>query len=208
MASVGYKNTYFIDASLRNDNSSSLPADNNSHWYPSVSGSLVFSELMKWNPLSFGKLRVSYAQAGSDLDPYRTSSVYSIGTIYNGINTLSIPVNLNNPFIEPSFAHSYEAGIDLKFLQNRLGVDFTYYEQKNRNQIIDLNVSGTSGYGAAIINAGLISNKGIELTLTGSPVKSKNFSWDAMFNISRNRSLVEEIGPDMDVYPYSSKIMR
>src|SRR5690606_7072659 len=92
----------------------------------------------------------------------------------------------------------------LRFLKDRLGIDFTYYEQKNQNQIIDLNVSGTSGYGAAIINAGLISNKGIELTLTGTPVASKNFSWNAMFNISRNRSLVEEIGPDMDVYPYSS----
>src|SRR5690606_984453 len=131
MASFGYKSTYFIDASLRNDNSSSLPADNNSYWYPSVSGSLVFSELMKWNPLSFGKIRVSYAQAGSDLDPYRTSSLYCICTIYNGINTLSIPDNLNNPFIEPSFAHSYEAGIDLRFLNDRLGIDFTYYEQKN-----------------------------------------------------------------------------
>ena len=204
MASVGFRNTYFIDASMRNDNSSTLPTDNNSYWYPSVSASMVFSELMKWNPLSFGKLRFSYAKAGADLDPFRTSPYFGIGSVYSGTNTLFVPDALNNPNIEPSFAHSYEAGIDLRFLNNRLGIDFTYYKQDNKNQIIDLNVSGTSGYGAAIINAGLISTKGLELTLTGTPVMSKNFSWDSTFNLSRNRSMVEEIGPDMNVYPYSS----
>jgi TonB-linked SusC/RagA family outer membrane protein len=204
MVSVGYKNTYFLDASLRNDNSSTLPVDNNSYWYPSVSGSFVFTELMKWNPLSFGKLRLSYAQAGADLNPYQTSAVYGIGTTYSGISTLTVPDDLNNPVIEPSFAHSYEAGIDLQFFKNRLGIDFTYYSQKNKNQIISLNVSGTSGYGSAIINAGLISNKGIELTLTGTPVKSKNFTWESTFNFAKNKSLVEEIGPDMTVYPHYS----
>ncbi len=204
MASFGYKNTYFIDASIRNDNSSTLPEANNSYWYPSLSGSFVFSEVMGWKPLSFGKVRLSYAKAGADLDPFRTSPFFGIGTVYSGTNTLFVPDALNNPNIEPSFAHSYEAGIDLKFFNNRLGVDFTYYEQKNKNQIIDLNVSGTSGFGAAIINAGLISNKGIELTLTGSPIRTKNFSWESTLNLSRNRSMVEEIGPDMNVYPYGS----
>lgn len=204
MASFGYKNTYFIDASIRNDNSSTLPEANNSYWYPSLSGSFVFSELMGWRPLSFGKVRLSYAKAGADLDPFRTSPFFGIGTVYSGTNTLFVPDALNNPNIEPSFAHSYEAGIDLKFFNNRLGVDFTYYEQKNKNQIIDLNVSGTSGFSAAIINAGLISNKGIELTLTGSPIRTKSFSWESTLNLSRNRSMVEEIGPDMNVYPYGS----
>ena len=204
MASFGFKNTYFIDASIRNDNSSTLPEANNSYWYPSLSGSFVFSEVMGWKPLSFGKVRLSYAKAGADLDPFRTSPFFGIGTVYSGTNTLFVPDALNNPNIEPSFAHSYEAGIDLKFFNNRLGVDFTYYQQKNKNQIIDLNVSGTSGFSAAIINAGLISNKGIELTLTGSPIRTKNFSWESTFNLSRNRSMVEEIGPDMNVYPYGS----
>ncbi len=204
MASFGYKNTYFLDASLRNDNSSTLPPDNNSYWYPSLSGSVVFSELLQWSPLSYGKLRASYAQAGADIDPYRTSTVYGIGTTYNGISNLLVPDALNNPFIEPSFAHSYEAGIDLKFFKNRLGLDFTYYKQDNRNQVINLNVSGTSGYSSAIINAGLIRNQGVELTLTGSPVAAKNFSWDLAFNLSRNRSKVVELAPDMNVYPHYS----
>lgn len=204
MLSFGFKNTYFIDASIRNDNSSTLPKSNNSYWYPSVSGSLVFSELVKWKPLSFGKIRLSYAQAGADLSPYRTSTNYGIGTTYGAISTLFIPDALNNPLIEPSFAHSYEAGIDLKWFKNRLGIDFTIYKQDNRNEIIDLNVSGTSGYSSAVINAGLISNKGVELTLTGIPFMKKNFTWETTINFARNRSMVKEIGPDMTVFPHYS----
>lgn len=204
MASFGYKNTYFIDASVRNDNTSTLPEENNSYWYPSISGSFVFSELINWQPLSFGKIRLSYAQAGNDLAPYQTSEFYGIGTVYSGISTMSVPDVLNNPTVEPSFAHSYEAGIDLKMLKNRVGVDFTYYKQDNENQIIPLAVSGTSGYSSAVINAGLIRNKGIELTLTGTPFQTKNFSWESIFNLSRNRSKVVELAPDMNVYPHYS----
>lgn len=207
MGSLGYKNTYFLDASIRNDNSSALPVDNNSYWYPSVSGSFVFSELTKWKPLSFGKLRLSFAKAGSDLSPYQTSFVYALGTVYTStptIPTLAVPDNLANPNIEPAFANSYEAGIDLQFFKNRLGIDFTYYVQKNKNQIIQLDVSGASGYGSTTINAGLIQNKGIELTLSGTPFKCKNFSWDATFNLARNRSMVVELAKGLNTYAYSS----
>jgi TonB-linked SusC/RagA family outer membrane protein len=207
MASVGYKGTYFLDASIRNDNSSALPPSNNSYWYPSVSASFVFSELIDWNPLSFAKLRVSYAQAGSDLNPYETSSFYTVGTVYAGAvnaNTLTVPDNLNNPNIKPSFAHSYEAGIDFKFLEGRVGANFTYYQQINRNQILQLDVSGTSGYGSATINAGEIENKGIEITLTGSPIRTDKLSWDVMFNISKNTNMVVELYPGITVYQYGS----
>jgi TonB-linked SusC/RagA family outer membrane protein len=210
MASFGYKNTYFIDASLRNDNSSALPTDNNSYWYPSVSGSFAFSELVKWKPLSFGKIRLSYANAGSDLSPYSTSFVYAQGSVYtppppmSSIPTLSVPDNLNNPNIKPSFANSYEMGLDLQFFKNRFGIDFTYYLQKNKNQILNLDVSGASGFVSTTINAGLIQNKGIELTLTGTPVKSKNFSWDVIFNLARNKSMVVELYPGTNVYVYGS----
>jgi len=207
MASLGYKNTYFLDASVRNDNSSALPLDNNSYWYPSVSGSFVFSELTKWKPLSFGKLRLSFAKAGSDLSPYQTSFVYSLGTVYTStptIPTLAVPDNLSNPTIQPAFANSYEAGIDLQFFKNRLGIDFTYYVQKNKKQILQLDVSGASGYGSTTINAGLIQNKGIELTLTGTPLKCKNFEWDATFNLARNRNMVVELADGLNTYAYGS----
>ncbi|UJH90976.1 TonB-dependent receptor [Antarcticibacterium sp. 1MA-6-2] len=165
MVSLGYRDTFFVDGSIRNDISSALPKENNSYWYPSISGSVIFSELVNWEDLSFGKLRASYAQAGSDLDPYLTTRSYGVGTVYDGTTTIFIPGNLNNPNIEPSFAHSYEAGIELRFFQNRLGLDLTFYEQKNKNQIIQLDVSGASGYASSTINAGLIENKGLELTL-------------------------------------------
>lgn len=203
LVSLGYMDTYFVDVSLRNDKSSALPDDNNSYWYPSLSGSLVFSELIDWEPLALGKLRMSYAQAGSDLSPYQTTPSFLVGTEYGSISTLRLPSTLNNPNIKPSFSTSYEAGFDLNFF-SRLGVEFTWYKQKNENQIINLDVSGTSGYGGATINAGLIENTGIELSLSGSPIQMQNFSWDASFNFNRNRSEVVELYPGIDVYGYSS----
>ena len=204
MVSFGYKDTYFLDASIRNDNSSALPEDNNSYWYPSISGSFVFSEFFDSEKFSFAKLRASYAQAGSDLSPYQINSVYGVGNVYGGINTSFVPDNLNNPNIEPSFAHSYEAGLDLQFFENRLGANFTYYVQRNKNQIIRLDVSGASGYGSSTINAGLIQNKGFELSLTGRPIYNDTFKWDMLFNISRNQSEVVELAPGIDVYNYDS----
>ena len=204
MVSVGFRDTYYVDASIRNDNSSALPEANNSYWYPSLSGSFVFSQLLKWNTLSFGKIRGSYAKAGSDLDPYQTTESFGVGTVYGGTNTSFVPDNLNNPTIEPSFAHSYEAGMELRFFKNRLGFDFTYYEQKNKNQIINLDVSGASGYSSSTINAGLIENKGVELTINAKPIQTDFFSWDATFNINRNRSMVVELAPGIEVYTYAS----
>jgi TonB-linked SusC/RagA family outer membrane protein len=200
MASVGYKNTYFLDASLRNDNSSTLPKNSNSYWYPSLSASFVFSELVEWKPLTYGKVRLSYAKAGSDLNPYQTTPTFGVGGIYGTTNTLFVPDNLANPDIKPSFANSYEAGIDLKFFKNRLGIDFTYYTQKNKNQILNLDVSGTSGVSSTVINAGLIENKGVELSITGIPLQAKNFSWEVAFNIARNKSMVKELYPGTNVY--------
>jgi TonB-linked SusC/RagA family outer membrane protein len=207
MTSLGYKNTYYLDASIRNDNSSALPTNNNSYWYPSLSGSFVFSELVKWKPLSYGKIRLSFAKAGSDLSPYQTSFVYSLGTVYTStptIPTLAVPDNLANPNIRPAFANSYEAGIDLQLFKNRLGIDFTYYVQKNKDQIIPLDISGASGYGSTTINAGLIQNKGIELTLTGTPLKFKNFTWESTINYARNRNMIVELAPGINTYAYGS----
>lgn len=208
MISLGYRDTYFLDGSIRNDNSSALPEENNSYWYPSISGSFVFSELLGDNFLSFGKLRLSYAQAGSDLDAYQTSFVYNVGSIYAGdngtVNTLTIPNNLIDPNIKPSFAHSYEAGFDLRFFDNRLGLDFTLYRQRNENQILNLDISGMSGYGSTTINAGVIENEGFELQLTGTPIETENISWRSTLNLSKNESMVVELYPGSDVYAHAS----
>jgi outer membrane receptor protein involved in Fe transport len=203
-ATFGYKDIYFIDGTIRNDASSTLPINNNSYYYPSVSGSIVFSELLNWRPLQYGKIRASYAVAGSDLAPYQTGTSFSVGTTYPGatatINPLTVPDVLNNPNIEPAFAKSFETGIDVRFLKGRIGAEFTYYHQKNENQIIQLDVPGSSGVSAHVVNAGLIENKGIELSLNGTPVKSKFLTWNTTLNFARNRSMVKELYPGIDVY--------
>ncbi|WP_131537773.1 SusC/RagA family TonB-linked outer membrane protein [Pedobacter nototheniae] len=214
MGSFGYKDIYFLDASIRNDVSSALPDNNNSYWYPSVSGSFLFSELTKWSALSFGKLRASFAVAGSDLKVYQTINTFGPGTSYNApngaINTILVPDKLKNPFIKPSFANSFELGLDLKFLKNRIGAEITYYAQRNKDQILDLSVSGASGYDKYVINAGLIENKGVELSLTGRPIQSKLFTWDATLNFARNKNKIIELYPGIpvlqnDVANYSSQ---
>lgn len=214
MGSFGYKDTYFIDASIRNDVSSTLPVSNNSYWYPSVSGSFVFSQLTNWKPLTFGKLRASYAIAGSDLSPYQTTFAYGLGSVYTTaagtINTLLVPDNIKNPNIQPSFANSFEIGVDTRFFNNRLGMGFTWYQQKNKNQIINLSVSGASGFDNTVINAGLIENNGIELSLTGTPLRSKDFSWDMTFNYARNKNAITELYGNLtqiqlDLNTYSSR---
>jgi len=210
LVSLGYKDIYFIDGTIRNDVSSALPVDNNSYWYPSVSGSFVFSELLKWKPLSYGKLRAGYAVAGADLEPYQTGSSFNVGTVYTGttstINTLSVPDRLNNPNIEPSFAKAVETGMELGFLNGRIGIDFTYYHQKNENQIISLDVSGASGFSTTVVNAGLIENKGIELSLTAKPILSKFFSWSTTINFARNQSMVKELYPGINVYQLDNNV--
>ncbi len=216
MASLGYKDIYFLDASIRQDVSSALPKNNNSYWYPSVSGSLIFSELLNAKALSFGKLRASYAIAGADVDPYDILMNYEIGSVYktstSTINTIRVPVKLRNPNLEPSFAHSFEVGADLKFLDNRLGIDFTYYQQRNKNQVIDLSLSTGTGYSSATVNAGDIENNGIEISLFANPINTNNFNWNTTINLAKNNSKIHELIEGVDSYQlglntYSSQTM-
>jgi TonB-linked SusC/RagA family outer membrane protein len=194
---VGYKNTYFLDASLRDDISSALPLNNNSYLYPSVSGAVVFSELLKWKPLSYSKVRLSFAQAGADITAYQTSSWYNLGQAYGTSFPMEVPDTLNNPNLQPSLGTAYEAGLDMKFLQDRVGFNLTLYKQNNKHAVLPLDVPGPSGYSTYIINAGNIENHGIELSITGTPVKTRNFSWVSTANFSHNTSKVKELYPGL-----------
>ncbi|MBP6498916.1 MAG: SusC/RagA family TonB-linked outer membrane protein, partial [Phocaeicola sp.] len=165
---VGWKHLVYLDATLRGDQSSTLPIGNNVYVYPSFSGSFVFSELLKQSDLMpYGKFRLSWAQVGSDTDPYQLGLVYSKSKFtYPGytigyINNSTMP----NKNLKPTKTNSFELGLEMKFLKNRIGLDFTYYTQNSKNQIMGMASSWTSGYNYRLINAGEIENKGIEIAL-------------------------------------------
>ncbi len=200
---LGWKHMLYFDATLRGDQSSTLPVSNNMYIYPSFSGSFVFSELLKLgDKLPYGKVRMSWAQVGSDTDPYQLGLVYTkskfaypgytIGYISNG----TIP----NKDLKPTKTNSFEMGLELKFLKNRIGLDFTYYSQLSKNQIMGMASSSTSGYGYRLINAGEIENKGVEIALNTRPVQTKDFSWDLNFNFSKNSNKVKKLVDDMDMF--------
>ncbi len=196
--SFGYKGMLYLDVTARNDWSSSLPEANNSYFYPSLSSSFVFSELMNIPWFSFGKVRVSWAQVGSDIGPYRVNPVYAVGTPYGSSPSLGVPGTLNNPNLQPQTSSNYEVGIEAKFLKGRIGFDVTYYYNPIKNQIITLPVPSASGYNSVITNAGQITRSGVELSISGTPVKTERFSWDVNFNIARNITTVDELAEGVD----------
>ncbi|MCF0176691.1 MAG: SusC/RagA family TonB-linked outer membrane protein [Bacteroidales bacterium] len=202
-ASLGFKHTYYLEFTLRGDQSSTLPIGNNIYVYPSVSGSLVFSEFVNnKDVLSYGKIRASWAQVGSDTDPYQLSLNYTTGIYsYPGYTIGMINNNTQpNKDLRPTMTSSYELGLETKFFQNRLGIDFTFYDQKSRDQIIGLASSSTSGYNYRLVNAGNIQNSGIELAINGRAVDTGNFSWDLGVNFSKNNNKVLELVDGMNYF--------
>lgn len=205
---LAYGNFVYLDATLRGDHSSTLPSGNNTYLYPSVSGSFLFSEFFKINPsiLPYGKIRVSWAQVGSDTDPYQLGMSYELspksyaGYALSQIANTTIP----NMDLRPTKTNSAEVGFDLKFLKNRIGVDFTYYTQSSTNQIMRLNTTGTSGYNSMLINAGKIENKGIEIALNTRPVQTKDFSWDLNINFSKNSNKVKRLASGIKEFELES----
>ncbi|KYP14068.1 MAG: hypothetical protein A1D16_11975 [Flavihumibacter sp. CACIAM 22H1] len=200
---VGYKNFLFLDFTGRNDWSSTLGLKNQSFFYPSVSTSFVFSDVLGSNTgvLDYGKLRVSYAEAGNDADPYRTTGGYSLSNLnFNGQPFAAINSTVPLADLKNELTRSIEIGTELRFFKNRLGLDVTYYSAATFNQIINIGLSSATGYASRMINAGEIQNKGVEILLTGSPVRNKNFSWDMILNLSKNRSKVIELTEGISTY--------
>jgi len=185
-----YQDKIFIDVTGRNDWSSTLPYANSSFFYPSVSTSFLLNELLPLpSAINFAKLRLSWAQVGNDTRPYQTSKYYS--SIYG--NNFTNPSTLYNPNLKPEIISSYEAGLDLRTLQNRLSLDLAVYQNKSRNQILSIPLDQTSGYSGALLNAGLIESRGQEVQLKGVPILTKHFKWTSTLNWSRNRSYVREL---------------
>lgn len=206
--SLGYKSYLFLDATARNDWSSTLPKQNNSFFYPSVSGSFVFSELLQSNSiLPFGKIRASWARVGNDTDPYQLLTTFSRGQINASFGSTTFPFGnvaalmssgtIGNPVLKPEITTSVELGTELGFFEgNRLSVDFTWYNSNSRNQILTIPIPNSTGYGFKVINAGKVENKGVELALRGTPIKMENFRWELFGTFTKNDNTVSDLGVD------------
>ncbi|ULT40919.1 TonB-dependent receptor [Niabella defluvii] len=194
-----YNDYWFVDFSARNDWSSTLSKENNSFFYPSVSSSLVLTDAfdLKSDALSFAKVRASWAQAGNSGNPYQLVGAYSLNQYtHGGVPMASYTDIIPDPNLKNELTTSIEAGADLRFLKNRLSLSFTYYQASTKNQILDVPISPSSLYVKNRINAGEISNKGIEFVLGATPVKTTSgFEWTTVFNFNRNRNKVESLYP-------------
>lgn len=198
--SIGYRDFIYLEMSGRNDVSSTLPEDNNSYFYPSISTSLIFSELLDADFLSFGKLRLNYAEVGNDAPAYSLSSTYQQGTNWGDLPLYSVNSTQQNPDLKPENTKSYEAGLEMYFLDRRVGFDLAVYQNSTFNQIMPVNITDATGVQSKYVNGGELQNRGIELNLTGSPVKSDDFSWDINLNWAKNENEVVKLARGVDNY--------
>jgi hypothetical protein len=184
--SLGYKNFLYLDGTLRRDESSTLPEDNDSYYYPSVAASFIFSNIMpkaKW--LSFGKLRLNYATVGNSPGFDQLVDNYLVLSPFNSLTTTD-PTTKKNPELKPENTRSWEGGLEMYFIGRRIGFDLALYRTNTINQILPLPVTTATGYNILIINAGEIQNSGIELAINATAIKTKNFKWDITLNWSKN----------------------
>lgn len=193
--SLGWKNFVFLNLTGRNDWSSSLAPGNNSFFYPSVSLSYVFSDHFGLPDFfSYGKLRASWAEIGKDTDPYEINTYYNSSVITSTSQVIWTRGDAKgDASLKPERTTTLEIGTELRFLKNRLGLDFTWYKLNSRDQIIPVAVSPTSGFGSVIINAGEIENKGIEIIINATPVRVRDFNWETTLNFSANNNKVVKI---------------
>ncbi|MBN2635741.1 MAG: SusC/RagA family TonB-linked outer membrane protein [Prolixibacteraceae bacterium] len=221
-ATIGFKEMLFLNLTARNDWSSTLPIGNNSYFYPGATLSWLFSEMIPKNDiLSFGKLRLAYGKTGNDADPYLTSARYVQGYAngYYGADIAKFPLNNTNAFIssvtagsaslKPEMTSEAEVGLNLQFFNSRIGIDAAFYDRKTDDQIFTLPVDPSTGFNNLVTNFGSVQNRGIELLLNTTPVKSQNFTWnvDVNFAINKNKvlSMPESLeGGRVNIYSFSA----
>src|SRR6186713_1441700 len=185
---VSYKNIAFITVTGRNDWSSTLPIQNWSYFYPSVSGSFVFTELLRGNSiLSFGKIRASWAQVGKDANVYATNTYVNPPYIIGGYTAVGNQWAAGNPIIKPEIQSSWEVGGEFRFLKGRISLDYTYYNSQTKNQIAQPRLAQSGGFIFSSLNTGSVINKGMEIALNGKVISKKDFGWDATLNYSYNK---------------------
>ncbi|MDN3547116.1 SusC/RagA family TonB-linked outer membrane protein [Mucilaginibacter aquaedulcis] len=209
---LSYKSLIFLEATARNDWSSTLPVANNSFFYPSVSGSFVFSELLKGtgvdNVISYGKLRSSWAQVGNDTQPYQLANTFARTVVNGSFGNTTFPFGnvaalqasnlIGNATLKPEKTSSFEVGTELGFLDGRISADFSYYKNKSKNQILAIPVPNSTGYSFAVVNAGEIQNRGVEASLRGTVVKTNDITWELFATYTKNNSKVISLLPGID----------
>jgi len=192
--SLGYRDFLFLDGTYRLDYASTLPVGDNKYQYPSITGAFLFSNVVKTDWMSLGKLRLNYAQVGNLAGFDQLYDVYLVNSPMNGANNQLAP-SKRNPNLKNERTNSLEAGLEMSFFKSRLGFDLALYKTNSMDQIIPLTISQTAGYQNLMINAGEIQNKGIEVTLIANPVTTPSFSWNIIINWSKNRNKVISLYP-------------
>lgn len=196
-AQVGFRDYAFVNVTARNDWSSTLPAAHQSYFYPSVNGTVIWSDLLKIhsNVVSYGKLRAGWARVGADASPYQLFNTYTFGTPFNGYPQLTTSGVANNRFLKPESTSSTELGMEAGFFKSRVRLDLSVYNTNSDDQILKIDVTPTTGYTSQVKNAGRINNKGVEVQLGITPVKAGDFQWNADVNFAANRSRAYDIDP-------------
>ncbi len=195
LATFSYQDKVFIDVTGRNDWSSTLPAQNNSFFYPSISSSFILSDLFELpRQVAYAKLRLSAAKVGNDTHPYRTRKYYGQSDF---AGSGAVPTTLHNVDFKPELTTSYEAGLEYRLFQGRLGMDITLYRSFTDNQILEIPLDPTTGYSRAVMNAGKVRNQGVELMVNATPIEARDFRWNTSVVWSRNQNRVMELAEEL-----------
>jgi TonB-linked SusC/RagA family outer membrane protein len=200
LTTLGYKEYAFLDVTARNDWSSTLPEDDRSYFYPSFSGSLVFTDAfnMEYDWLSYGKVRASWARVGNDADPYQLASVYNETEKFGNVPGFTTSNRIPNSGLRPETTESWEVGADIRFANDRASMDFTYYNSETKDQILAVDISETSGYTSQVLNAGTVKNTGVEVLLNVDLFRFNNgLEWSVTTNFAKNNSEVTELAPGL-----------
>ena len=219
---IGWDDMLYLGLTARNDWSSTLPIEKNNYFYPGATLSWIFTRLIPENNiLDFGKLRLAYGKTGNDADPYYTSARYIQGTSrayygrdvakfpMGGINAFQASATIGSSDLKPEMTTEYEVGLNLAFFNNRINVDFAYYNRETKDQIFTLPVDPATGYSEMVTNFGNVRNRGIELLVNTTPIRTKDFRWDLGFNFSKNNNKVLSMpasveGGKTEIYSFSA----
>lgn len=212
--SLAYNNYLFLELTGRQDHSSTLPLAKNAFFYPSASLSFILTDALKMNSdiLTFAKLRLSYAKVGEDAPVYSLDNTYSLASVGNNVSFYQFPFgntagfsassSLGNKELTPEFTSTTDLGLNVGLFKNRINIDATVYSSKSTDQIVPVGLPTSTGYANKFVNIGEMTNKGLELTVTATPVRTKNFTWNISGNFSLNRNKVTSIAPGVKSFSF------